>query len=242
MPLRQLNHRTKPPIEPSSFLPIEETSTPAPTSNRYWRLLNDPGFSPPVENPGPPPVSVEAFLGFTHQVQALAGMMQTIIPYIPQLVQMLSQHPGLPRQTFQPPNIPRQPPQSKVPQSMLIRGERLEEELCFPHTKDTPKNPNASITQPASRSRDIVQAPPDPDIISSYLTDSVREQLRLVNQRMDEVRKDFAKSKEEVGESSKAGSPFVPEIQDEAVPHGFRLSTLEHYDGSSNPLEHIVTF
>ncbi|RRT84784.1 hypothetical protein B296_00002413 [Ensete ventricosum] len=168
MPLRQLNHRTRPPTEPSSFLPIEETSTPAPTPNRYRRLLNDPGFSPPVANPGPPPVSVEAFFGLTHQ--------------------------------------------------------RLEEELRFPQTKDTPENSNASIAQLASRSRDVVRALPDPDIVSSDSTDSVREQLRLVNQRLDEVRKDFAKSKEEVGESSKAESPFVPEIQDEPVPHGFRLS------------------
>ncbi|RRT54358.1 hypothetical protein B296_00040215 [Ensete ventricosum] len=56
------------------------------------------------------------------------------------------------------------------------------------------------------------------------------------------VRKDFTKSKEEVGESSKVGSPFVPEIQDEPFPPGFRLPALEYYDGSSDPSEHITAF
>ncbi|RWW76395.1 hypothetical protein BHE74_00015516 [Ensete ventricosum] len=93
-----------------------------------------------------------------------------------------------------------------------------------------------------SHSRDIARVPPDPDVISSGSTNSVREQLCQVNQSLDEVRREFAKSKEEVGESSKAGSPFVPEIQDEPVPPGFRLSALEHYDGSSDPSEHIMAF
>ncbi|RWW87045.1 hypothetical protein BHE74_00004140 [Ensete ventricosum] len=51
----------------------------------------------------------------------------------------------------------------------------------------------------------------------------MREQLRQVNQRLDEVQREFVKSKEEVGETSKGGSPFVPEIQDKPVPPRFRL-------------------
>ncbi|RZS04336.1 hypothetical protein BHM03_00034660 [Ensete ventricosum] len=47
---------------------IEEVIASAPTPNRYWRMLIDPGFSPLVANPGPPIVMVEAFLGLTHQV------------------------------------------------------------------------------------------------------------------------------------------------------------------------------
>ncbi|RZR74601.1 hypothetical protein BHM03_00039224 [Ensete ventricosum] len=38
------------------------------------------------------------------------------------------------------------------------------------------------------------------------------EQLCQVNQRLDEVQWEFVNSKEEVGESSKGGSPFFPEI------------------------------
>ncbi|RZR85484.1 hypothetical protein BHM03_00012486 [Ensete ventricosum] len=51
----------------------------APTPNRYWRLFNNPGFTPPALNPGPPAVSAEVFLSFTQQVQTLAGMVQTIL-------------------------------------------------------------------------------------------------------------------------------------------------------------------
>ncbi|RRT78797.1 hypothetical protein B296_00026535 [Ensete ventricosum] len=71
--------------------PTEELNTVAPTPNRYWRLFDDPRFTPPAPNPGPPALSTEAFLGLTQQVQTLVGMMQAIIPYIPQLVQALAQ-------------------------------------------------------------------------------------------------------------------------------------------------------
>ncbi|RZR92052.1 hypothetical protein BHM03_00020295 [Ensete ventricosum] len=40
-------------------------------------MLTDPRFSPPIANLGLPIVTTEAFLGLTHQVQALAGMVQT---------------------------------------------------------------------------------------------------------------------------------------------------------------------
>ncbi|RRT80263.1 hypothetical protein B296_00007969 [Ensete ventricosum] len=120
------------------------------------------------------------------------------------------------------PNVPRQPPQSEVAQPMSIRGEKLEDEgPRLPPTKDTLENPNTSAAQPTSRYRDIAQVPHDLDVISSDSTDLVREQLPHVNHKLDEVRKEFAKSKEEVGESSKVGSPFVPEIQDESVLPGF---------------------
>ncbi|RRT79598.1 hypothetical protein B296_00005182 [Ensete ventricosum] len=48
--------------------------------------------------PGPPVVSIEAFLSLTQQVQTLAGMMQAIVLYIPQLAQVLAhQHLNAPR-------------------------------------------------------------------------------------------------------------------------------------------------
>ena len=41
----------------------------ATTSERYWRILNDPGLSPPDGAPADPsPVSSEAFQDLTHQI------------------------------------------------------------------------------------------------------------------------------------------------------------------------------
>ncbi|RWW57600.1 hypothetical protein BHE74_00035593 [Ensete ventricosum] len=82
----------------------------------------------------------------------------------------------------------------------------------------TIENPNASVSQSLNRSRDVMRLPPEPDIISSDSTNSVREQLRQVNQRLDEVQRDFIRSKEEVGETNKGGSPFAPEILDKPIP------------------------
>ncbi|RRT64086.1 hypothetical protein B296_00035330 [Ensete ventricosum] len=60
--------------------------------------------------------------------------------------------------------------------------------------------------------------------------------------RLDEVQRDFVKSKEEVGETSKGGFPFVLEIQDKPVPPSFWLPILEPYDRSIDPSEHVATF
>ncbi|RRT32925.1 hypothetical protein B296_00046452, partial [Ensete ventricosum] len=38
------------------------------------------------------------------------------------------------------------------------------------------------------------------------------------------------------------GSPFTPEIQAKPLPATFKLPTLEPYDGSGDPTEHITTF
>ncbi|RWV76912.1 hypothetical protein GW17_00062336, partial [Ensete ventricosum] len=75
---------------------------------------------------------------------------------------------------------------------------------------------------------------PEPDVVSLDSTNSVREQLRQVNRRLDEVQRDFVRSKEEVGETTKGGSPFAPEILDKPIPSSFRLPTLEPYDGSTS--------
>ncbi|RWV84260.1 hypothetical protein GW17_00054034 [Ensete ventricosum] len=80
------------------------------------------------------------------------------------------------------------------------------------------------------------------DTLSSYSTDSLRVQLRQVNQRLDEVQKEFIKSKKELEGSSKGGSAFALEIQDKPISTHFCLPSLESYDGSSNPAEHVVTF
>ncbi|RZR78557.1 hypothetical protein BHM03_00003976 [Ensete ventricosum] len=64
---------------------LTDVAQPLLIPDRYWRLLNDPGLTPPILHPTLSTVSTEAFLGLSHQVQALTGMIQTIIPHIPQL-------------------------------------------------------------------------------------------------------------------------------------------------------------
>ncbi|RRT40262.1 hypothetical protein B296_00057784 [Ensete ventricosum] len=87
-----------------------------------------------------------------------------------------------------------------------------------------------------------MRLPPEPNVVSSDSTNSVREQLRQVNQRIDEDQRDFVRSKEEVGETTKGGSPFAPEILDKPIPSSFRLPALEPYDGSTDSTEHIAMF
>ncbi|RRT55487.1 hypothetical protein B296_00041120 [Ensete ventricosum] len=60
------------------------------TPDKFWRLLNDPGLTYPVLHPSPQAVSSEAFLGLSHEVQALTEMIQAIIPHIPQLTQTMA--------------------------------------------------------------------------------------------------------------------------------------------------------
>ncbi|RRT74529.1 hypothetical protein B296_00018205 [Ensete ventricosum] len=139
-------------------------------------------------------MSTEAFLGLTQQVQTLARMIQAIVPYIPQSAQALA---------YQRSDAPNNEAPHHLPNEVMT------------------ENPNASVSQPTSRSRNVVRTPPEPDIVSSYSTNSVREQLCQVNQRLDEVQRDFVKSKEEVRETTKGGSPFVPEIQDKPIPPSF---------------------
>ncbi|RWW81765.1 hypothetical protein BHE74_00009790 [Ensete ventricosum] len=68
---------------PSFLPPPREGNSSGLTLNRYWRLFNDPRFSPPILNPELPAITAKAFLGLTHQEQALGGMMQVIILHIP---------------------------------------------------------------------------------------------------------------------------------------------------------------
>ncbi|RRT52466.1 hypothetical protein B296_00007209 [Ensete ventricosum] len=104
----------------------------------------------------------------------------------------------------------------------------------YPPIEATIENPNASVSQPTNRSRDVMRTPLEPDVVSSDSTNSVREQLCQVNQRLNEVQRDFVISKEEVRETTKGGSPFAPEILDKPIPSSFRLPTLEPYDGSTD--------
>ncbi|RWW55566.1 hypothetical protein BHE74_00037790 [Ensete ventricosum] len=131
--------------------------------------------------------------------------------------------------------------QQEAPQSRPSQGEYAGG-APGPLVEATIENSNASVSQPPNRSRDVIRLPPEPDVVSSDSTNSVREQLRQVNQRIDEVQRDFVRSKEEIGETTKGGSPFAPEILDKPIPSSFRLPALEPYDRSTDPMEHIVAF
>ncbi|RRT46162.1 hypothetical protein B296_00040114 [Ensete ventricosum] len=74
-----------PNLSPSFGRPIPApSSTNGNTSSQtpavYWRLFNDPGLLPLGGGTGQLVVSPEAFDGLVQQVQALTGMIQTVIP------------------------------------------------------------------------------------------------------------------------------------------------------------------
>ncbi|RWW47137.1 hypothetical protein BHE74_00046897, partial [Ensete ventricosum] len=210
----------------------EEAPAPMPTPNRFWRMMTDPGFPSPASNPAPPMVTAEAFLGLTSQVQALAGMVQTIIPYLPQLLHSAAHQSAPPR--AESPTAPGRgiPPVTEVPPPRVTEA---------PPPR-VPASPTSTPTRSQSRSHNPAPTEPDPDILSTDSTDSLREQVRRVHQRLDEVQKEVFRSKDEVGESSKGGSPFTPEIHSRPLPATFRLPALEPYDGSGDPVEHVATF
>ncbi|RRT46748.1 hypothetical protein B296_00026138 [Ensete ventricosum] len=73
-------------LQPLLSLPLfGDGNLPSHTPGQYWRLFNDPGQTSPPLNPRTPVVILEAFQGLTNQVQAITGMLQAIISYIPQL-------------------------------------------------------------------------------------------------------------------------------------------------------------
>ncbi|RWW40013.1 hypothetical protein BHE74_00054602 [Ensete ventricosum] len=85
--------------EPNHSQPTEEVTIAAPTPNRFWRMMTDLGFPSLASNPTPFVVTAKAFLGLTNQVQALVGMVQTIVSYLPQLIQSATQQ-SAPPMTF----------------------------------------------------------------------------------------------------------------------------------------------
>ncbi|RRT44655.1 hypothetical protein B296_00015929 [Ensete ventricosum] len=188
--------------EPNHSQPTEEVTTAAPTPNRFLRMMTDPGFPSPESNPAPFVVTTEAFLGLTSQVQALVGMVQTIVPYLPQLIQSTTQQ-SAPPTTFS---------QTK---SFVAPNRETQLEAEPPQRQVAEAHPASPIVVPArsqSRSCDPVQTSPDFDTLLSDTADSLREQVRQVHQWLDEVQKEVLKSRGEIGESSKGSSLFTPEI------------------------------
>ncbi|RZS26974.1 hypothetical protein BHM03_00060397 [Ensete ventricosum] len=195
-------------------------------------MMTDPGFPPPTSNPAPFVVTAEAFLGLTNQVQALADMVQTIVPYLPQLIQSVTPQ-SAPPTTF---------PQIESPvvpnREIQLETEVLQRRATEVHVGSM----TAALARSRSRSCDPDQVSPDLDTLSSDTTNSLGEQVRQVHQRLDEVHKEVLKSKGKVGECSKGGSPFTLEIQDKPLPANFRLPALELYNGSYDPTEHVTAF
>ncbi|RRT59144.1 hypothetical protein B296_00022130 [Ensete ventricosum] len=212
--------------------PTEEATAVVPTPNRFWRMMTDLGFPSPASNPAPFMVTTKAFLGVTSQVQALAGMVQTIISYLPQLVHSMAHQstpPVAPSQTESPMAPDRgNPPDIEAPQPRVAEAR--------------PASPTPTPARSQSRFYNPAQTELNLDTLSTDTTDSLREEVRRVHQRLDEVQKEVLKSREKVGDSSKGGSPFTPDIQSKPLPATFRLPALEPYDASGNPMEHIATF
>ncbi|RZR90809.1 hypothetical protein BHM03_00018771, partial [Ensete ventricosum] len=195
-------------------------------------MMTDPRFPSPASNPAPFMVTAEAFLDLTSQLQALARMVQTIVPYLPQLVHSTAHQSALPAA----------PPQMESP-AAPNRGVMPEVEPPQPQVaKARTASPTPTPARSQSRSYNRVPIEPDFDTLSTDTADSLREQVRRVYQRLDEVQKEVLKSRGEVGESSKGGSSFTLEIQSQPLPATFRLPALEPYDGSGDPTEHIATF
>ncbi|RRT31823.1 hypothetical protein B296_00045815 [Ensete ventricosum] len=103
-------------------------------------------------------------------------------------------------------------------------------------------SPTPMPARSQSRSYNPIQTEPDFDTLSTDTADSLREQVRRVHQRLNEVQKEVLKSRGEVRKNSKGGSPFTPEIQAKLLPATFRFLALEPYDGSGDLTEHIAAF
>ncbi|RZS26450.1 hypothetical protein BHM03_00059787, partial [Ensete ventricosum] len=142
-------------------------------------MMTDPGFHSPASNPAPFIVTAEALLGLTSQVQALASMVQTIVRYLPQLIYSAT-HQLAPPTTFSQTESP-VAPNRETP----LEAEPPQCQVAEAHAA----SPTPAPARSQSRSCDPVQTAPDLDTLSSDTADSLREQVRQVYQRLDEVQK-----------------------------------------------------
>ncbi|RZR81106.1 hypothetical protein BHM03_00007266 [Ensete ventricosum] len=220
MPLSQPNQPPEEPIDPRLHslhsVTVTYLLTPRGDTGVYFTilgLLSPP--PPPLSNPRTLVVTREAFQGLTNQVQAISGMLQAIVPYIPQLAQQPSSRPP----ATPPPRTRATTPLNEPPQMTHSADSPLH---FYPMSDQAPLGDATKKPEPAPSmsTRNFL----DPDTLSSNSTGSLREQLRLHV------------------EGPLRGSPFAQEIQDAHIPSHFRLPMLEAYDGSSDPTEHMATF
>ncbi|RZR92304.1 hypothetical protein BHM03_00020581, partial [Ensete ventricosum] len=186
--------------EPDHPRPTEEATVAVPTPNRFWRMMTDPGFPSPASNPTPGN-------GADHSPVPAPARAFDGSP--------IGSPGGTPANGVTSGPKPGNPTRRRAPTASGRRSPR-----SFP-------DPDASRSQ--SRCYNPVPTELDFDTLSTDTADSLREQDRRVHQRLDEVQKEVLKSREEVGESSKGGSPFTPEIQAKPLPATFRLPALEPY-------------
>ncbi|RWW67602.1 hypothetical protein BHE74_00024937, partial [Ensete ventricosum] len=181
---------------PVTFLVLEEgpdvtraLSARQPRGRRPSCDANDIGRSPttPTSTPyiwGREPI-------FPHP-RAIAGMLQAIIPYIPQLTQRSSAQPQA--------TPPTQAGAILPPERHLVAIQPVDDLPQFPGVSE--RVPSGDTTRhPTPTPSTSIRSLPNPDTLSSDSTDSLRAQLHLVNQRIDDVYKTI-KMKDEWGEGS----------------------------------------
>nr|XP_009387618.1 PREDICTED: uncharacterized protein LOC103974491 [Musa acuminata subsp. malaccensis] len=142
-------------------------------------------------------------------------MVQTIIPIVSQRT---------------PPHAAWPSPQQETP---------VQTHAPLPELPISPRNPAA---RPGSREAEDTASRPEPEAPTADSTNALRAQLRLVSQKLDEVQQEVRKSKGELGADGHQGSPFTPEVQDQAIPPHFRLPSLDAYDGTTDPADHVAAF
>ncbi|XP_064962889.1 uncharacterized protein LOC135611252 [Musa acuminata AAA Group] len=191
------------------------TSTP----DRYWRLFNDLGMPPPLTTVDPPAALPEAFLALAKQVQGMMEIMQTVVPFIPEIRRLT--------------DASADPAHRRPSAGQDATGETRDGAI---HHEGSPTRVSPAPSRAARRR-------PEPDTVSSDSTDSfLKVQFSQVNRRLDEFRRELQRSRDESSEGTSGGSPFVQEIQEKPIPLNFRVPALETYDGGSDPAEHVAAF
>ncbi|XP_065012860.1 uncharacterized protein LOC135641429 [Musa acuminata AAA Group] len=107
---------------------------------------------------------------------------------------------------------------------------------------EPPLSPRNQTAQLGDREAEGTSSRPELERSPANPTNALQAQLRLFNQRLNEVQQEIRRSKGEPGADGYQGSPFVPEIQDQAIPPHFRLPSLDAYDGAADPADHVATF
>ncbi|THU64568.1 hypothetical protein C4D60_Mb01t27830 [Musa balbisiana] len=75
------------------------------------------------------------------------------------------------------------------------------------------------------------------------INDSLRVQLRQMDQRLYEMQGEFQQFRgENLVDPTSGRSSFTQNIQEELISTNFHLSSLEAFNDSTDPVEHIISF